>query len=92
MYIYNHTYNHKNKKFIGKIFASLEADKVRLYHHNIPHGLCLHCSLKKRIHETSICKVPVEEILLMAEFVLKATTLSLMKNFCKVNIKKSYWN
>ena len=37
-------------------------------------------SLKKRLNETGICKVPTEEIISMAEFVLKTITLSLMKN------------
>ena len=46
---------------------------------NICHDLGLQ-SLRKRLNETTICKVLIEEIISMAEFVL-IITLNLMKNF-----------
>ena len=62
----------KKIEHLGKIPESailVTADVVGLYT-NIPHILGLQ-SLRKRLNETGICKVPNEEIISMAEFVLK---------------------
>ena len=62
----------KKFKRLGKIPDSailVTADVVGFYP-NIPHDLGLQ-SLRKRLNETGIYKVPTEEIISMAEFVLK---------------------
>ena len=70
---------HLSKILKGAIL--LTADIVELYP-NIPHGLGLQ-SLKKRLNETGICKVPTEEIISMAEFVLKNNYFEFNEKVCK---------
>ena len=71
-------------KRLGKIPKGailVTADVVGLYP-NIPHDLGLQ-SLRKRLHETGIYEVSAQQlkIILMAEFALKNSYLSLMKKF-----------
>ena len=62
----------KKIKHLAKIpkgVILVTADEVELYP-NIPHDLGLQ-SLRKRLNETGICKLPTEKNIAMAEFVLK---------------------
>ena len=49
---------------------------------NIPHNLDLQ-SLRKRLNEKGICKVSVEEIISVAEFVLKNNYFELNEKVCR---------
>ena len=49
---------------------------------NIPHNLDLQ-SLRKRLNEKGICKVSIEEIISMAEFVLKNNYFELNEKVCR---------
>ena len=74
----------KNIKRLGKIPESailVTADVVGLYP-NIPHYLDLQ-SLRKKLNETGICKVPTEEIISMAEFVLKNNYFEFKEKVCR---------
>ena len=57
------------------------ADIVGFYL-NIPNKLGLQ-SLKKKLNETGICKVPTEEIISMAEFVLNNNYFEFNEKVCK---------
>ena len=59
----------------------LTADLVGLYP-NIRHNLGLQ-SLRKRLNEKGICKVPTEEIISMAEFFLKNNYFEFNKKVCR---------
>ena len=59
----------------------ITADVVGLCR-NIPHDLGLQSS-RKRLNETGICKVPTEEIISMAQFVLKNNYFEFNKKICK---------
>ena len=66
----------KKLKRLGKIPEGailVTAEVVGLYP-NISHNLGLQ-SLRRRLNETSICKLPTKEIISMAEFVLKKQLL-----------------
>ena len=63
---------------IGKIAEGailVTADVVGLYP-NIPHGVGLE-TIRKRLNETETPRVPTEELMKMADFVLKKIFLSL---------------
>ena len=76
-------WSNKIKRFgkIPKGAILVTADVVGLYP-NIPRDLGLQ-SLRKRLHETGIYEVSAQQlkIILMAEFALKNSYLSLMKKF-----------
>ena len=57
------------------------ADTVGLYP-NISHDLGLQ-SLRKRLNETGICKVPTDEIILLAGFGLKSNYFEFHEKVCK---------
>ena len=74
----------KKIKRLGKIPESailVTADVVGLYPKN-PHDLGLQ-SLRKRLSEREICKVPTEEIISMAEFVLKNNCFEFNEKVCR---------
>ena len=74
----------KKFKRLGKIPESailVTADVVGFYP-NIPHDLGLQ-SLRKRLNETGICKVSTEEIISMAEFVLKNNYFEFNEKVCR---------
>ena len=74
----------KKIKRLGKIPESailVTADVIGLYP-NIPHNLGLQ-SLRKWLNETGICKVPTEEIISMAEFVLKNNYFEFNEKVCR---------
>ena len=64
------------------------ADVVGLYP-NTTHDLDLQ-SLRKRLHETGICKVPTEEIISTAEFVLKNKYFEFKEKVCKQILKQPF--
>ena len=83
----------KKIKCLGKIPEGaflVTADVVGLYP-NIPRDLGLR-SLRKRLNETGICKVPTEEIISMAEFVLKNNYFEFNEKILQANIRNHYWN
>ena len=74
----------KKIKCLGKILEGailVTTDVVGLYP-NIPHDFGLQ-SLRKRLNKTGICKLPTEEIISMAEFVLKNNYLEFNEKVCK---------
>ena len=74
----------KKIKNLGKIPEDdilVAADVVGLYP-NIPHNLGLQ-SLRKRLNETGICKVPTEEIILIAETIFKNNYFEFNYKVCK---------
>ena len=74
----------KKIKHLGKIpegATPVTAGVAGLYP-NISHHLSMQ-SLRKRLNETSICKVATEEIISIAEFVLKNNYFEFNKKACK---------
>ena len=74
----------KKIKLLGKIPRGailVTAGVVGLYP-NILHNLGLQ-SLRKRLNETGICKLPTEEIISLEEFVLKNNYLEFNEKVCK---------
>ena len=74
----------KKIKHLAKIpkgVILVTADEVELYP-NIPHDLGLQ-SLRKRLNETGISKLPTEKIITMVEFVLKNSYFEFNKKVCK---------
>ena len=74
----------KKIKRLGKISESailVTADVVGFYP-NIPYELGFQF-LRKRLNETGICKLPTEEIISMAEFILKNNYFEFNEKVCK---------